>query len=265
MRYGLGNLADNASDLQAQIDKLNKELASLAKQLSVSQSGYRVQPYPAPDPTIEQNAITARMNSINAEIAALTNQLNSIISAADAKAAAYAASPVGVAAANKTAADNFRQQMFFMAQPGYDYGKGASKRNEFYKGLGDIMIPKTSHSLYNLHNQDGLAGLFEDILAGGRVAVTQFKASGSKLPAMPNIPGGVKLAGVSAPAWLQNLGKAVVSGAKVVQERRAAPAVNIATGGAAYVEPQAPAPNYLAWGAAAVAVGLAAVALRSKR
>jgi len=242
------------SSLKYEIDVLNRKLYLLS------------QSYQNGVDSAVNNQISFDINKVNTQISSLTNSLTSMQNVEDKKTAEYNASPTGIAKANKTAADSYRAQMFFFSQPGqYDYGRGAAKRNDFYKGLGDIMIPKTSHSLYNLYRQDGLAGLFDDILSGGRVALKEFKSSGSKLPAMPNIPGGIKLAGISAPSWLTNMGKAVLSGAKDVQARRASSRANVATGGSQYVEPQAPAPNYLAWGVAALAVGLASVALRGKR
>lgn len=253
--FGLGTLGDQSSELESKINVLQKKLLEISQRGSIG----------IPEVGVDLNARQVEMNQIQTQINILTDELNAITTKDSVKAAEIAASPLGVANANKKAADDFKAQMFFLRQPGYDYGRGSSARNNFFKGLGAIMIPKTSPSLYNLHNQDGLGDLFADILAGGRVAVSNFKASGSKLPSMPNIPGGIKIAGVSAPSWVTNLGKAVMSGAKVVKQRQAKPAVNMGTGGAEVYEVQAPAPNYLAWGAAALAVGVAAIVVRGRR
>jgi hypothetical protein len=258
----LAGLGDPVSDIQKKIDDLNAEL--LIQLRIATETSYTGQSLDWTNAAAQRkNDAAARVAQIQTELTKLTLEFNALSSAADAKETAYNSSPIGVANANKNAADNYRQQLFYLSLPGYDYGRGSGRRNAEYKGLGDIMIPKTSHSLFNLHNQDGLADLTQDILAGARVAVAEYKASGSSIP-LPNIPGGIKLAGVSAPSWLTNIGKAVVSGARVVKARQSVPATNIATGGAE-VTAEAPAPNFLTWGAAALAVGLTAYALKGKR
>ncbi len=198
-----------------------------------------------------QRVTNAKIDDVNTQIASLSGTLSS-----------SAAAQTAQAQTPESQVESFRRASFLMTLPGYDYGKGSTRRNDYFKGLGDNMTPtKTTHSLYNLWKRDGLndvGDIFADIISAAKAGGAAVKAEGSA-PKLNLGPSPIQL-----PSWLTTF---VGAAAKTVGAKKPTPTTGtIATGGAqkSTVVPAYKGPNYLAWGAAGIALLGMAVVLRRK-
>lgn len=275
---GLGMLGDAASDkaarikvLQDRISVLNADLLTQYQIIKANTQGIFTMDLVSGE--IRAAAVAEayrKIDQIQIELNALQLELNGLLGEAAAADAAYQSSPSGIVNANKKTVDDFRNQMFLLSRPGFDYGFNSEKRNNFFNrdlGLGFDLFGAVVSSL-----KTNAPEAFKGVKGSTVFASIVPNAGGSSITA-PKISLPSWIPRISLPKPLQDAARAAAnlatSTAKdVAAKKRAADAAASASGAASqtsdYPAPQS-SNNSVMWilGGAAI-LSVAFVATRRK-
>lgn len=209
MRRGLRGLSDAPGDIQSQIDTLQAQLDKVNAQLANPGSIHLIGiPEMPNDPQSAINFLQTQANGLTAQISSLQAKLTTAQTVA-------AALPAAAAQAAQDQSAQLRQEYALMAGPKYDYGVGSSRRNKFFAQMDGPEPP------VRFLGADIFSAITQAVEQQGLNAV---KGASLSDPALANITSGTSVPSaisnlanvIPLPSWLTSLHVSIPNAGKLV-------------------------------------------------